>query len=90
VYVVENDRLPDGVKVAVVLVPLYDTVPPILPPPSLTVNVDVPMVAASIASLNVAVITLFTATFVALLIGLVAFTTGGVVSDATPVVKFHT
>ena len=42
VYVVEADRFLDGVNVAVV--PLYETVPLILPIPSLTVNVFVLMV----------------------------------------------
>lgn len=74
VYVVDEARLADGVKVAVV--PLYITVP-ITPP---TVNVAVVTVAASIVSLNVAVIVVFTATPVALFDGLVDETVGDVVS----------
>ena len=61
-------------------VPLYDTVPPIVPLPSLTRNVDGVMLPASIASLNVAVITASTDTPVAPLPGLVALTSGGAVS----------
>src|SRR3972149_9967295 len=81
VYVVEYARVPDGVNVAVV--PLYDTVPPIVPLPSLTRNVADVMLPASMASLNVAVITLSTATPVALLTGFVALTSGGIVSGLT-------
>src|SRR3989337_3897574 len=87
VYVVKYARVPDGVNVAVV--PLYDTVPPIVPLPSLTINVDGVMLPASIASLNVAVITASTDTPVAPLPGLVALTSGGVVSNISHVVKLQ-
>jgi hypothetical protein len=65
----------DGVNVAVV--PLYVTVPVT---PLFKVNVAVLTVDAVIASLNVAVIEVFTATAVALLTGLVDDTVGAVVS----------
>lgn len=79
VYVVEKERLAVGVKVAVV--PLYDTAPLILPVPLATVNVDVVMVDAFIASLNVAVMALFAATPVAPLAGIFELTVGVVVSS---------
>src|SRR3989338_10460403 len=71
----KDDRLLDGVKV--VVVPLEDTVPLILPLPSLTLNVPVVMVEASIDSLNVAEIALFIATLEAPLAGFVEMTVGG-------------
>ena len=74
----------DGVNVAVV--PVYVTVPVA---PLFNVNVAVLTVDAVIASLNVAVIAVFTATFVALFAGLVDDTVGGVVSGVVPVVA-HT
>jgi hypothetical protein len=77
--VVEYERLPDGVKVAVLL--LYDTVPLTLPPP-LSVNVFVLIVEESMSSLNVALIALLMPTPVALLAGLVELTVGGVVSTS--------
>ena len=57
---------------------------PVTPP--LSVNVDVPIVAASIASLNVAVITVLTTTPVASLKGFVEFIVGRVVSAGVGVV----
>ena len=50
--------------------------------PTLTVNVSVVMVDASILSLNVAVMALLMATSVAPLTGFVEITVGGVVSGA--------
>jgi hypothetical protein len=78
VYVVDGDRLLEGVNVAV-LVPSYDTTPTIFPLPSLTVNVAVVMVESSIASVNVAVIALLIATSVVLLAGLVRLTAAATV-----------
>ena len=81
VYVVEYDRLLEGVNVATLL--LYETVPLMLLPLLLRVNVLVVIVDESMSSLNVAVIVLLTATSVALLTGLVELTVGGVVSKLT-------
>ena len=55
--------------------------------PLLKINVDVVMVETSISSLKVAVIGVFTAIPVALLVGFVELTVGGVVSDTDVVVK---
>src|SRR3989339_1905451 len=88
VYVVESDRLLDGVNVAVV--PLYETVPLMLPLLSLTVNVFVLIEEDCIASLNMAVIVLLIATPAAPLTGIVEMTIGGVISTPpTVVVKLH-
>jgi len=67
--------LPEGVKVAVV--PLYVTAPVT---PLLKVKVLVATDVAAIASLKVAVTAAFTATPVALMVGLVNITVGGVMS----------
>ena len=71
------ERLLDGVNVAVWLAPSYVTVPDT---PPLIVKVDVLIVVASIASLNVAVIALLIATSASPLAGIVELTVGGVVS----------
>ena len=85
VYVVEYDRLLEGVNVATLL--LYETVPlMLLPLLLLSVKVLVLIVDELISSLNVAVIVLLMATPVALLAGLVELTVGGVVSDGGGVV----
>ena len=63
--------------------PLYVTVP-VTPP--LSVNVDVPIVVVSIASLKVAVIASLTSTPVAPFNGLVEMTVGAVVSGRVVVV----
>ena len=71
----KDDRLLDGVKVAVV--PLEDTVPLILLLPSFTVKVSVVIVETSIDSLNVEEIALLIATLEAPLAGFVEMTVGG-------------
>ena len=79
VYVVEEAKLPVGVKVAVV--PELVTTP-VTPP--LKVNVAAVTVVVVMGSLNVAVIAEFTATSIAALAGLVLDTVGGVVSGGAP------
>jgi hypothetical protein len=72
-----------GVNVATLLA--YVTVPLTAPPPcAANVNVELVIVAAFIASLNVAVTVEFTATPVAALAGVVAVTSGGEVVIPPP------
>lgn len=79
-----------GVKVAMLPVPAYATVPgtAVVPGP-LTVKVLLVMVVGSIASLKAAVTCVLSATPVALQLGLVEITVGAVVSGAKAVVKPH-
>ena len=74
-------RFEEGVNVAVFVPASYITAP-VRP---LTVNVDSSMVAPSIKSLKVAVITLFTPTLAAVLAGVAEATTGADTSKHTPV-----
>ena len=75
----------DGVKVAVL--PVSATVPVTEELPACRVKVVVLMVEGLIASLKVALIELFNATPVWLLVGFVEVTVGGVVSAPAAVVK---
>ncbi len=77
-----------GVKVAVT--PVYVTAPETGVAPCFRVNEKVEIVSGSIASLNVAVISLLVATFVTALAGIVELEVGAVVSTVAPVVKLHT
>ena len=84
VYVVEAASADDGASVAVDDAALYVTVAGTSVAPFRNWKVVLPTVAGSIGSLNVAVTLAVGLTFVAALVGDVAVTVGGVVSDAAP------
>ena len=80
IYVVDNDKLLSGVKVADRVVELYVTDPLTVVVPAIRVNEDVFTEAESTCSLNVAETTELTATSVAPSGGLGEPAVGGVVS----------
>ena len=88
VYVVLGARAPEGVKVTVLLVPLYEALPPSGLAPADRMN---PIVAGWTGSENVAVGATDAATPVALFAGVLPVTVGGVVSGgaAAAVVNDH-
>jgi hypothetical protein len=90
VYWVLPLRGADGVNVAVL--PLMLTLPAVSAPPEVVARVKLPVVSVElvIASEKVADTEEFNATPVAAFAGEVEDTNGGVVSGATPVVKFQT
>jgi hypothetical protein len=92
VYEVLSAKLLAGVKVAVFPVPAYATVPGrsvVRDTVGAKVKVLVLMVRGSIGSLKTACTVVFNATSVALQVGMVEITVGGVLFTAVAVVKLH-